>query len=82
MNRRTFFSAVTGYVEAQNLLVERRFAALKDDRLPTGTSAAGGPGDRVIMSEGAHPRSMKIGYHRVSRRPGDVAATWYRRVRD
>src|SRR5262249_29944455 len=27
---------------------------------------------------GAHPRSMKIGYHRASRRPGDVAATWYR----
>src|SRR5262249_60494408 len=21
---------------------------------------------------------MKIGYHRASRRPGDVAATWYR----
>jgi len=25
---------------------------------------------------------MKIGYHRANRRPGDVAATWYRVVRD
>jgi ABC-type uncharacterized transport system substrate-binding protein len=27
---------------------------------------------------GAHPRRMKIGYHRASRRPDDVAANWYR----
>lgn len=39
MNRRTFLSAVTGYVEAQNLLVARRFAAFTYDRLPGHSSA-------------------------------------------
>ena len=33
------------------------------------------------MGRGPTHASMKMGYHRASRGPGNVASLWYRRVR-